>query len=196
MLTTFGIHAFLIGLVTYYPTVGVSSAFRKDAHFTLPRAKPDALVNVTVLRERGKQQPITLSKPELAPIRVTFDGPELSPVELSADDPVTDVPSAAPALAGAVRIQCEVQIHQSQAGEVQSIVFGKCGGDYLWQRALIEAIQRSAKLISTSPEANFPPVRTITFDTESISPTALARELSVPDLAYKSAESEKSASVK
>jgi hypothetical protein len=86
-------------------------------------------------------------------------------------------------LLGSVEIRCEVHIHQSPQGQVQAFDFGACTGDAEWQRSLIRLIERAAELVQPTAGVLFPPVRTFTVATASLSPLLLARQLSSVDSA-------------
>jgi hypothetical protein len=109
------------------------------------------------------------------PIEVAEPDPIPLPSEHSADSMKTHV------LFGSVQIRCEVHVHQSLQGQVQAIDFGACTGDAEWQRTLIQSIERAAELVEPTPGVSFPPVRTFTVETDSLSPVLLARQLSTDD---------------
>jgi hypothetical protein len=109
---------------------------------------------------------------------ITVDVPNL----ITFMDPVEDAAAQKIVIAspqsGDVRKHCEVHVHQDVHGAVQAVDFGECTPDDAWQKAILQAIQRSAALMKPSALGAFPPVRTFRFETEAISTTALARELS------------------
>ena len=81
---------------------------------------------------------------------------------------------------GEQKVLCEVHVHQSQFGQVQSVDFGECTGDSAWQRSLLSSIARAARLLSRHDDVVFPPVRTMILDTAVPSPEMLAQQLSQP----------------
>lgn len=100
----------------------------------------------------------------------------------SAEDepaPATAQPAPSPGRTG---LYCEIHIHQSPAGRVEAIDFGECTGDFVWQHTLLQTVERAAQLVDPTPDARFPPVRTITVGTDNLSPVLLAQQLSSADL--------------
>lgn len=139
--------------------VNLESPFGRDGLH--PRAINDAIANVTL-------QSVSVALPDTVPVSV--------PSESTADSVREQT------LVGSVEIRCEVHIHQSPHGQVQAIDFGACSGDAEWQRSLMQSIERAADLVQPSAEVSFPPVRTLTVSTNSLSPALLAQQLSTaPD---------------
>jgi hypothetical protein len=103
------------------------------------------------------------------------------PVDIPTPQAEGDVPGSniqpTPAI-GRTGLSCEVHIHQSPAGQVRAIDFGECTGDRVWQHALLQSIERAAQLMKPTPDARFPPVRTLAIHTSNVSPILLARQLS------------------
>ena len=110
---------------------------------------------------------------------VSVEVAELGPIPLPSDHSADAMKTHA--LLGSVQIRCEVHVHQSLRGQVQAIDFGACTGDAEWQRTLIQSIERAAELVEPTPGVSFPPVRTFTVATDSLSPVLLARQLSTVD---------------
>ena len=81
---------------------------------------------------------------------------------------------------GPVPFHCEVHVHQSRRGAVEAVDFGACNGDAVWQQTLIQSLQRAAELVDPVSDATFSAVRTFTFDTSSVAPSEIARQLSTP----------------
>jgi len=100
--------------------------------------------------------------------------------------PVNEVTeSAAPADSGAT-FQCEAQIVQDAAGNVQEILLPRCNGSASWRRSLVMAIQQasplpappSAKVFSRSIVLNFigiPYIAGSPVDEYELEPRAVAR---------------------
>lgn len=97
------------------------------------------------------------------------------------EDSAASSTQPAPA-AGRTGLRCEIHIHQSLTGRVQAIDFGECTGDVVWQHTLLRTIQQAAQLVKPTPDAQFPPVRTLTVGTDSLSPTVLAQQLSSTEM--------------
>lgn len=97
---------------------------------------------------------------------------------IETSDATRDVPELAVAKTGAVTVGCEVHIHQSPRGLIEAIDFGRCSDDFVWQGRLLQSIQAAGELVALSSEGKIPPVRTFIFETDSISPDQLARQLS------------------
>lgn len=63
--------------------------------------------------------------------------------------------------------QCQVQIKQSQQGDVQEITLQRCGNDLTWQVSLVRAIQSASPLSAPPDEKIFSTVVTLKFDATS-----------------------------
>jgi hypothetical protein len=124
-----------------------------------------------------------------ASLAAPLDAGDFASVPTHADIP-TSVPSwsaeeePAPATAqpipsaGRTGLYCEIHIHQSPAGRVEAVDFGECTGDFVWQHTLLQTVERAAQLIDPTPDARFPPVRTLTVGTDNLSAVLLAQQLS------------------
>jgi len=123
---------------------------------------------------RGRRHFNAAAATSLQPVPIEI--PELDPIALPTE-PSSD-PMKTHALLGSVQIRCEVHVHQSLQGQVQAIDFGVCTGDAEWQRTLIQSIEHAAELVEPTAGVSFPPVRTFTVATDSLSPVLLARQLS------------------
>jgi len=119
----------------------------------------------------------TLEAKQLAPVLQKFDVPTPKPEWTDEDDSSAQSAQPAPS-AGRTGLRCEVHIHQSLTGQVQAIDFGACTGDRVWQHTLLQTIERAAQLVEPTPDAPFPPVRTLTVGTDNLSAVILARQLS------------------
>jgi hypothetical protein len=112
---------------------------------------------------------------------IHFDVPIPTPAWQSEDDPTPSITQPAPA-PGRMGLRCEIHIHQSLAGQVQAIDFGECTGDAVWQRTLLQTVERAAQLVRPAPDVQFPPVRTLTVGTDNLSPIVLAQQLSSAEM--------------
>jgi membrane protein involved in colicin uptake len=81
-------------------------------------------------------------------------------------------------LEGAFR--CEVQISQTPQGEVRDITLTQCDGDPVWRQSITQAIRYASPLPAPPSEKAFRSVLTLDFQAEPLSPTLLARLLSMP----------------
>ena len=115
----------------------------------------------------------------LASVPASLDIP--TPTWLAEDEPAPATAQPAPG-AGRTGLYCEIHIHQSSAGRVEAIDFGRCTGDSIWQRALLRTVERAAQLVDPTPGARFPAVRTLTVGTDNLSAVLLAQQLSSTDL--------------
>ena len=100
----------------------------------------------------------------------------------SAEEEPAPATAQPPPSAGRSGLYCEIHIHQSLAGRVEAIDFGECTGDFVWQHTLLRTVERAAQLIDPASDARFPPVRTLTVGSDSLSPVLLAQQLSSVDL--------------
>jgi hypothetical protein len=117
----------------------------------------------------------------LASVPTPADIPTSIPTWSAEDEPAPATAQPAPS-AGRTGLYCEIHIHQSPAGRVEAIDFGECTGDFVWQHTLLQTVERAAQLIDPTPNARFPPVRTLTVGTDNLSPVLLAQQLSSTDL--------------
>jgi hypothetical protein len=176
------LHATVIAALLHKLPFGVHMLAHSNGHSTeelrLPRAvivSLEYLAGPDGLRGRAPLNATTHISLQPVPIEVAELGPIPLPSEQSADPMSTHAPL------GSVQIRCEVHVHQSLHGQVQAIDFGACTGDAEWQRTLIQSIERAAELVEPTPGVSFPPVRTFTVETDSLSPVLLARQLSTDD---------------
>jgi hypothetical protein len=183
------LHSLLILLLLLQrPHTGVLSRPTQDGHssvtepaLTLVLLAPDC--DAVCMRHRS-QPPVTLRENLAAP-RIALADVEIPDVLLLSRprDLLNERPTAAQSDAhGSVVFHCEVHFHQNPQGQVQAIDFGTCTGDAAWQHSLIETLQRAAQLVSAREGASFPPVRTLVFDTDALSPDLLAEQLAEPPI--------------
>jgi len=175
--------------------LGVLAAFLAKAHVGLsvqlhPEAHPSDNVTpiIAFIVSQGAQgtKPTasswpTLEKKQLASVSQEVDVPAAAPVWPAETDLTAQATQPAPS-AGRTGLRCEVHIHQSLAGRVQAIDFGECIGDRIWQHTLLQTLERAAQLIQPTSDAQFPPVRTLTIDTDNLSPVVLAQQLSSTEM--------------
>jgi hypothetical protein len=122
-----------------------------------------------------------LDADSLAAPAAQFDVSVSPPAWPSEDEAAPPAAQWAPT-AGRTGLHCEVHIHQSPRGRIQAIDFGECTGDAVWQHTLLRTIERAAQLVAPAPDARFPPVRTLTVNTDNLSPILLAQQLSSVEL--------------
>jgi hypothetical protein len=122
-----------------------------------------------------------LDAASLASMPARLDVPTSIPSWATEDEPVPATAQPAPS-AGRTGLYCEIHIHQSAAGRVEAVDFGECTGDFVWQHTLLQTVERAAQLVDPTPDARFPPVRTLTVGTDNLSPVLLAQQLSSAEL--------------
>ena len=76
---------------------------------------------------------------------------------------------------------CEAHISQTPQGEVREVTLTQCDGDDVWRQSIIRAIRYASPLPAPPNEKAFRSVLTLNFQAEPMSPTLLARLLSVSE---------------
>jgi hypothetical protein len=161
---------------------GVPLVWKPDAHSAVPLPQQALIQYVAILPsssataqpKRQLSGPASVPKPAARPLKLADSQTEDAHATRTA---LNAAVSPTPAVAGDLRIRCEVHIHQDSRGQVQAIDFGACSGDEHWQHNLLDVLQQAAALIRPREGAGVAPVKTMIFDTDAISPAMLATQL-------------------
>jgi hypothetical protein len=182
-LATVFVHAGLAGLLLPQLRFGPLAPERANTHSSDdPPAATIATVEVLPSPDRRARDAADVAMPDV-PLDSGIRSPDIPVPNLSlaeADDAAAEPTKVQAASFGPAPFHCEVHVHQSKRGAVEAVDFGACNGDSVWQQTLIQSLQRAAELVTPVSYATFAAVRTFTFDTSSVAPGEIARQLSTP----------------
>lgn len=172
-------HILLIGAILRATESG-TQAYRETRGRALEAASAVDLVRVSIGTHR-----LGLSVPPRRSIRLPpLEQPDFHPIKLKNEHsfqwgvegkPIT---AAAAAARPGHTVHCEIHIHQDPQGQVQAVNLGPCTENSAWQRALLHAIVRGARMTAPRQNGLRAPEVTLTVDTNRISPVLVARILS------------------
>src|SRR6185437_7723823 len=158
--------------------VGLATELQSDT--PLSQTQAPMIASIVSLGPERNHGPADLGPPSdslrLFAKQISIDIPIPAPVWPPEDDGQAATAAPHPA-AGRTGRYCEVHIHQSPQGRLQAVDFGECTGDVVWQRTLLETIERAARLLDPAPGAHFPAVRTFTVRANGLSAVVLAQQL-------------------